>query len=300
MRGSTHARRRQLGPAVALAALIAGGCGAPSSTPTVADVRHGMAAPTAAREPTRQTVARPATDTTPPASRAEATPVAALQSYLDGFHFYNGRPESQVEQHRWCSRLDADFAQCAIFDGAGRDARLIGVEYVVSESVYRELPADEKRLWHSHAYEVRSGALAAPGLSPIAEYELMERLVRTYGKMWTTWQADAGHRLPLGPPQLMMSFTADGQLDPRLAAVRDQRLGVSMAANARNRAAIEAPTIDSEADAWQRERAPRLALDPDAAADPDSGPAAATESDSARDSGSASTPAVRTAEATPP
>lgn len=26
-------------------------------------------------------------------------------------------------------------------------------------------------------------------------------------------QVDLGHELPMGPPQLMMSFTADGQLD---------------------------------------------------------------------------------------
>jgi hypothetical protein len=307
MRGSTYTRRRYPGPALALAALL-GGCGAPPMTQT--GVQHGTPDAAPRRASTTTQAARPDTDAAP--EERTTTPVAALQSYLDGFHFYNGRMDTQVEQHRWCTRLDADFAQCAIFDGPGRDARLVGIEYVVSERLYTQLPPEEKRLWHSHAYEVRSGALAAPGLSPVAEYELMERLVRTYGKTWTTWQADAGHRLPTGTPQLMMSFTADGQIDPRLAAVRDQRLGVSMAANARNRAEIEAPPIDSEADAWQREREQRLALEPDvpAQAPPDAGPILETgkarhvdravTGDLARRPVQAGTPALRTAEAPSP
>lgn len=41
------------------------------------------------------------------------------------------------------------------------------------------------------------------------------------------WQVDLGHELPLGPPQLMMSFTADGQLDPALLEERDKMFGLS-------------------------------------------------------------------------
>jgi hypothetical protein len=231
------------------AAPLPGGERVPSSVPA-----HSSLQPVHATSPT---VAAP---TAPGAQERE--PLGALRTYLDGFHFYNGDPERQAETHQWCTRLDTEVAQCALFDGSGREAKLIGVEYVVTESVYMQLPPEEKRLWHSHAYEVRSGALVAPGLSEIAEYELMQRLVRTYGKTWTTWQVDEGHRVPLGVPQLMMSFTADGQADPRMVAVRDQRLGVSTAGNARNRADIEAPPIDSEADAWQRAAPQRLALEP--------------------------------------
>jgi hypothetical protein len=38
----------------------------------------------------------------------------------------------------------------------------------------------------------------------------------TYGKTFHTWQVDRGDVLPLGPPQLMMSATADGQVKPTL------------------------------------------------------------------------------------
>jgi Protein of unknown function (DUF1264) len=43
------------------------------------------------------------------------------------------------------------------------DARLIGIEYIISEQRFRDLPDEEKRLWHGHHYEVKSGILVAPG-----------------------------------------------------------------------------------------------------------------------------------------
>jgi hypothetical protein len=48
--------------------------------------------------------------------------------------------------------------QCLIYDTDAADARLIGVEYVVAESVFASLPSEEKKLWHSHEYEVRGSS----------------------------------------------------------------------------------------------------------------------------------------------
>lgn len=31
----------------------------------------------------------------------------------------------------------------------------VGVEYIVSDKIFETLPADEQKLWHSHAYEVQ-------------------------------------------------------------------------------------------------------------------------------------------------
>ncbi len=41
-------------------------------------------------------------------------------------------------------------------------------------------------------------------------------VAKTYGKVFHFWQFDKGDTLPIGPPQLMMAITTDGQL--RLAA----------------------------------------------------------------------------------
>jgi hypothetical protein len=127
----------------------------------------------------------------------------------------------------------------------------MGVEYVISERLFGTLPEAEKSLWHSHVYEVRSGQLIAPGIPKLAEHELMEKLVTTYGKTWHTWHTDRDKELPIGVPQLMMGFTADGQVDQRLVDERNRRFGIDAADVRANRADIAAPPIAAGADAWQ-------------------------------------------------
>ncbi len=49
----------------------------------------------------------------------------------------------------------------------------MGVEYIISARLFATLPDDEKKLWHSHDYEVKSGSLVAPSLPQVAEKQLM-------------------------------------------------------------------------------------------------------------------------------
>jgi hypothetical protein len=179
-------------------------------------------------------------------------PVGAINAYLDGFHFYSGRMEQQMEAHHYCAILNEEMIQCVIYDGNTKDAKLMGVEYIVSEKLFAGLPAAEKSLWHSHVHEVKSGQLIAPGIPESAEHALMAKLIHTYGKTWHTWHTDTHDQLPLGMPQLMMGFTADGQSDAALVKARDQRFGIDAQSKRKNRADIQAPAIDPAADAWQR------------------------------------------------
>lgn len=179
-------------------------------------------------------------------------PIAALNTYLDGFHFYNGHPHSQMEAHHYCSVLGEEMFQCVIYDGNVADAKLMGVEYIISERLFKTLPEAEKALWHSHVHEVKSGQLVAPGVPQVAEHRLMDKLVHTYGKTWHTWHTDQNLELPLGVPQLMMGFTADGQLDPKLLAERDRRLGISSSETRAARADLPTPAVAPGANAWQQ------------------------------------------------
>ena len=178
-------------------------------------------------------------------------PIGAINAYLDGFHFYNGRMQQQMEAHHYCAILNDEVIQCVIYDGNTKDAKLMGLEYIVSERLFAELPTDEKVLWHSHVHEVKSGQLIAPGIPEVAEHALMQKLIHTYGKTWHTWHTDLGDRLPMGVPQLMMGFTADGQSDPSLVQSRDRRFGIDSEAKRKERADIPVPAVDSAADAWQ-------------------------------------------------
>ncbi|WP_422937659.1 OBAP family protein [Stenotrophomonas acidaminiphila] len=179
-------------------------------------------------------------------------PIDALNAYLDGFHFYNGDIAAQMEAHHYCSVLNDDVIQCVIFDGSVREAKIMGVEYIVSAELFAGLPDDEKTLWHSHVHEVKSGTLVAPGLPEAAEHALMENLVGTYGKTWHTWHTDQDLELPLGVPQLMMGFTQDGQADLAMIAQRDERLGIDSSDKRAKRADIPAPPNVPGADSWQQ------------------------------------------------
>lgn len=158
--------------------------------------------------------------------RQPRAPIESFVAHLDGFQFRHGDLGSQQRVQHYCAPLGREAMQCALFDGTGPQARLTGVEYVIGERQFEALSDDEKAYWHSQVHPVKAGMLIAPGLPAPAEHALARRLVRTYAKAWRLWP-DAGSGVPTGVPQLMMGFTADGQLDPVLLAERDRDLGVA-------------------------------------------------------------------------
>jgi hypothetical protein len=186
-------------------------------------------------------------------------PIRALDTYLDAFHFRSGSMQQQMEAHHYCSSLDEEVIQCAIFDGNLADAKLTGVEYIISARLFATLPPAEKPLWHSHVHEVKSGQLIAPGIPAAVEHALMETLVGTYGKTWHTWHTGMGDKLPLGVPQLMMGFTGDGQARPELVTERDERFHVDSHELGKSRADIHATRPDPAADGWMNGEAFQLA-----------------------------------------
>ncbi|NVM90165.1 hypothetical protein FHT32_003822 [Variovorax sp. SG517] len=64
-------------------------------------------------------------------------PVEALNAYLDGFHFYSGRMDAQMEAHHYCTILNEELIQCVIFDGNTRQSKLMGVEYIRERSPFQ-------------------------------------------------------------------------------------------------------------------------------------------------------------------
>ncbi len=187
-------------------------------------------------------------------------PLEAMSTFLNGFHFYADDMGRQVEACHFCVHLQPDLHQCVIFDSNRPDARLIGIEYIISEDRFRRLPEDEKRLWHSHHYEVKSGELVAPGIPELAERTYFKDLVSTYGKTFHTWQVDK-HDFPYGIPQLMMGFTEDGQIDAAMNQDRDRRYGLSTERRRRKRSEIPMPTVAPGANSWESGRTVQTRLE---------------------------------------
>ncbi|BBH08721.1 Protein of unknown function D [Prunus dulcis] len=131
--------------------------------------------------------------------------------------------------------------QCLIYDSPKADAKLIGLEYIISELLFLTLPDNEKPLWHSHEYEVKSGVLFLPALPGPIQRQDLDKVCKTYGKTIHFWQVDKGDELPLGIPQVMLALTRDGQLPPELAIDVQMRYGVSFDEEREKRAYMEGP-----------------------------------------------------------
>lgn len=143
--------------------------------------------------------------------------------------------------------------QCLIYDSPEKPARLIGVEYMVSPRIFATLPEEERKLWHTHEFEVKSGMLIMPAPAGVpksvwetAETAEMQDIAPIYGKTYHFWQVDRGDPVPMGPPQLMGSFTSPesvglaktGGID-ELLGERDARFGVDYRQKAKKREEIE-------------------------------------------------------------
>lgn len=107
-----------------------------------------------------------------------------------------------------------DLRQCVIYDSSGKDAKLIGVEYMIPKHVFETLDPEEQKLWHSHEFEVSSGMLIHPKPAnhdydewEKAELAAMQEVMGLYGKTWHFWQVDRGDQLPLGKANVACLFS---------------------------------------------------------------------------------------------
>ena len=99
----------------------------------------------------------------------------AFDIYLVGFHPMKDSPHDQMEAHHYCHQINEDFAQCALFDGNTKDAKLNGIEYIISEKLFNTLPEQEKKYWHPHNGEILSGQLVAPDIPRCSRKSIDER-----------------------------------------------------------------------------------------------------------------------------
>ena len=160
-------------------------------------------------------------------------PVAKMDVYMVGFHPMKEHPSHQMEAHHFCKEVNEDFSQCALFDGNTKEANLNGVEYIISEKLFNNLPEKEKKFWHPHNYEILSGQLIAPGLPDTAEEAFLKKKMNSYGKTWHVWNTghygmDDATDMPTGEPKLAWSFNHDGEVQPGLERETEKKFNISM------------------------------------------------------------------------
>lgn len=199
------------------------------------------------------------------------SPVKQICAHLNGFHVYASDPKRCVEANHYCTHLTEgsshhpthkpyqttnqqhqDVRQCLIYDTPEPKAKLIGVEYMISPRLFVTLPPEERKLWHTHEFEVKSGMLIMPTPAGVpnavweaAETAEMKDLIPNYGKTYHFWQVDRGDPVPLGAPQLMGAFTSEEKVRvakkgglSELVRERDERFGVDFKGKREKRAQI--------------------------------------------------------------
>jgi hypothetical protein len=161
----------------------------------------------------------------------QMAPVGNHHLFFCGFHIAKKNPHFQVTTMHYCGfrgEGDSEMHQCLLYSSVGRDAKLLGVEYIISDKFFLGLPEEEKKYWHPHTYEVLGGGLVAPTMGEEEAEEFMENLLTTWGKTWHTWP-DPTTTVPIGEPLLMWALTGDGQADETMVAERDKEFAVSTA-----------------------------------------------------------------------
>jgi hypothetical protein len=151
-------------------------------------------------------------------------PLAGGHLHFCGIHMAKKNPKLQFVTQHYCAAhtggAEGDVFQCVLFDGTSKNAKLVGVEYLISDAAYRKLPEDEKKYWHAHTYEVLGGGLIAPGMPPKDEEGFMKAIMGMWGKAWHTWP-DPSQPVPVGEPMLIWSIMGPGQIDPKVEAARE-------------------------------------------------------------------------------
>jgi hypothetical protein len=156
-------------------------------------------------------------------------PMAVPHAHFCGIHMFKKNPKIQFTTQHYCVGQGEGVHQCTLYDGTGPTAKLIGIEYLITDELYQGLPDEEKRLWHPHTYEVLAGGLIAPGMNETEEHKFMSYVLKTWGKAWHTWP-DPSTKIPMGEPMLIWSLMGDGQADEKVVAARDKEFGISTAA----------------------------------------------------------------------
>jgi Protein of unknown function (DUF1264) len=142
-----------------------------------------------------------------PGTKAPIEEILHCPLAFAGVHLLKDLPEHSQVAYHYCKPVNDDVSQCVLYDGTGPDAKLIGIEYLVSDALYRKMPSDEKVYWHDHKYEVDAGLLKSLTQSGEDEKKTLAAVRTVWGKVFHTWAT--GKSYPGGPPRLFWAVTGE-------------------------------------------------------------------------------------------
>lgn len=119
--------------------------------------------------------------------------------HIDAEKHFPTNPERIA--HHYCKTVAGGLIECQLYDSDKPDAKLVGVEMVVSAEVYNTFSEAEKALWHYHKTEIPVVNATLPDLTPEEAAKVAKSLEETYGKVYILWDPDRSD-LPTGEPEI--------------------------------------------------------------------------------------------------
>jgi hypothetical protein len=128
-----------------------------------------------------------------------ASPATGYTIHIDADKHFSGHSDEII--HHWCKPFSDGEIECQLYDGDASDARLVGVETIVTPATYKSFSADEQALWHYHRTEIPKLHATTPGLTKEQSDKLVASLMETYGKVWILWDPMTSKE-PTGQPSI--------------------------------------------------------------------------------------------------
>ena len=134
-----------------------------------------------------------------PETASKATPADGHIIHVTAPHLIDGKVQGPF--HHYCKMVSPEpFIECLLYDREDANAKLVGVEYIVSKTVTRDekvLPKKVwKKVWHDHSVEGVIGNIKILDMSPDKAKEFADTVAKTDGIIFSLWPKDA--KLPTG------------------------------------------------------------------------------------------------------
>ncbi len=114
------------------------------------------------------------------------SPAFGYTLHIDAIKHINDDPDQVV--HHYAKAISDEITQALLYDSDAPNARLIGIETIISERMYEALPAAEKPNWHYHKTEIPTVNARLPDLNEKEAAAVVTKLEETWGKVEIIWE----------------------------------------------------------------------------------------------------------------
>ena len=144
-------------------------------------------------------IADKATKAMKPEATMAMKPNEGWALHVDAKMHFPNMPE--MIAHHYCKPVSGGLTECLLFDSDMPDARLVGIEVIVSAEIYKKFSKKEKALWHYHKTEIPKVGATLPEHSPEEAAKIVKSMEETYGKVYLLWDPGKG-AFPMGKPMV--------------------------------------------------------------------------------------------------